>query len=297
MSIPDEQRGAFTMQALATMGVDPEWDRKLSAYLRAEALQFADEKWGVYSEANDAYSRELTVLEQRHGQSPRTPQIKALFASANSDLERAYEAWATQYFRPFLQAAWDLAACPSPSLAAALFKVELIHRDEIWNDSDFEGDAMAIVATEMSDLARVGGRSKVANHDCGPAARSDGHDTALMAAWSTRQQAMAAIRLRGSFYMAPDHSPAETLANDKAEQAIADLRADTIEGVLAKLWVSLAQHLAPQDGDQESGLWLSATKADIPALAEFEDDFDFPQRLIFSAIRDLSAQTGREVRP
>lgn len=293
MSIPDEQRSSFTQQALGTMGVDPEWDRMLSAYLSAEALQFADEKWGVYSEANDAYSRELTLLNQRHGQSPRTPQIRVLFASANANLERAYEAWAAQYFRPFLQAAWDLAAYPSPSLAAVLFKVELIHRDEIWNDNEFEGDAMAIV---IQDMARLSAPDPVRHVQQTAPARPVADDSELLSAWSTRQQALATIEARGPLFRSEHHSPAEARILTSAEIEMSNLPARTIEGVISKLWVGLSHGVSVRTGDEESVASLAIHDADLPGVATIESDLDFGPRLIFSAIRDLAALTGQEAR-
>ena len=136
-------RSAVTTQALATMGVDPEWDRLLTKYLATEALLFADEQFGELNNAGDKYALEEI----------RNPEPSPRLSKAFDELDDAQAAWSKRYCEPFWKAGRQLAKYPAPTLAAALFKVAAIGQHEIWNDSDLIGDCMQIVTEDMARLA------------------------------------------------------------------------------------------------------------------------------------------------
>lgn len=147
-------RAAFTSQALATMGADPEWDRRLSEFLRWNALQTADAEFGAYATANEAHTRTIINLEARFGAAYQSnPEGKALAREAFDENQAANQQWEQTYLKPFWQAACDLACTPAPTLAAALFKVSLIQWEDLGNDSQMPRDPMQIVAEDMARLA------------------------------------------------------------------------------------------------------------------------------------------------
>jgi hypothetical protein len=151
-------RAAFTAQALATIGADSEWDARLADYLRCDALQFADSEFGAYAAANEKLTLAAIQLEARYGDAYRSsPQAKVLADIAHAENAEANQRWSDTYLKPFWRAARDLASTPAPTLAAALFKVALIHSEEVWNDAKFAGNAMQIVS---EDFARLQGAAQ-----------------------------------------------------------------------------------------------------------------------------------------
>ena len=147
-------RAAFTSQALATMAVDAEWDRRLADYLRADALQFADSEFGAYFAAGEKHSLAGIRLESRFGPAYRgNPEAKALADAAYAEVDAANTLWVKTYLEQFWEAARDLACSPAPTLAAALFKVALIHSEDLGNDGAMTRDPMQIVSEDMARLA------------------------------------------------------------------------------------------------------------------------------------------------
>lgn len=148
---------AFTTLALATMGTDRAWDARLAAYLRWQALTDADCDFGVLARACEANDLEQMRIEAAHGRNWRSiPKARAACAPTADAAMAAESVWTAAYCEPCWQAARDLAMTPAPTLAAALFKVQVIQRDELDNDSKMPRDPMAIV---IEDMARLAGES------------------------------------------------------------------------------------------------------------------------------------------
>jgi hypothetical protein len=147
-------RSAFTTQALATMGVDPEWDRCLADYLRLEALQMTDMECGAYAAAKEKALVEEYLLHERNGDGCRTrPEFKHDCRQIFEKDDAAYVIWSEAYADPYFQASRDLAQTPAPTLAAALFKVVMICREDLGNDTAMTRNAMEIVAEDLNRFA------------------------------------------------------------------------------------------------------------------------------------------------
>ena len=56
------------------------------------------------------------------------------------------------YSRPMWEAARALVSLPSPDLAAFKIKLEVIDREEVWNDGNFDGDCWEIVKADAARL-------------------------------------------------------------------------------------------------------------------------------------------------
>lgn len=146
---------AYTAAALATLGAAPEWDARLTEYLRLQALQEAHSLFGPLSRAEEANAIEHGQAEARHG--PNWRNVPAALASVSVTAAAALaveDQWTQEYCRPFWRAARELACTPAPSLQAALFKVRLIEWEEIDNDAEMTRDCFEIVAEDMARLAR-----------------------------------------------------------------------------------------------------------------------------------------------
>lgn len=150
-------RCAFTSAALATLGVDPAWDKRMAAYLRLGSLQQAHASFGPLAQANEASAVKHCELEQRFGPHWKSntkawTEAQPLYAAA---LEIETQ-WTEQLCEPFWQAARDLVLTPAPTLAAALFKVRLIEWEDLDNDGAMTRDCFEIVAEDIERLS--GGR-------------------------------------------------------------------------------------------------------------------------------------------
>ena len=151
-------RSAVTTQALATMGSDPEWDRKLAAYLRAEALQQSDYEFGAYAVAQNEVGLDEIRIEAQHGRGWHArPEHAPVYRSQRERLEAASDEWQRCYADPHDTTARELAMTPAPTLAAALFKQLVIFREDLGNDNRMPRDAMEIVAEDMARLAEEAG--------------------------------------------------------------------------------------------------------------------------------------------
>ena len=148
------ERFAFTSQALSTLGTDPAWDAALSRYLRLESLTHADAEFGAYAKANEADDLARLALEEKYGKAFRSnPEAAEKWGALHERMNAAERTQLETYVKPMWEAGRRLALTPAPTLAAAVFKGNFIHREEIWNDNQFEADAMAIVTADFARLA------------------------------------------------------------------------------------------------------------------------------------------------
>jgi hypothetical protein len=117
---------------------------------------------------------------------------------------------------------------------------------------------------------------------------ADHPDAFIVAAWNKRQEALAALEARGTFYDADDHSPKEMEAFDTLENGIPLLPALTAYGLIAKLWVSMT-HRGPYCSTAEIRAEQDTIRrADYAEVEALLDRLDFDQQATFRAIRDLT---------
>jgi len=149
-------RAAFTTQALATMGVDPEWDRKVADYLRLEALQFAHSTFGPLDIANDELLGVTLSLENKFGKNfRRIPQAAAAYDAACEAFQVPEKEWTERYLHPYWDATDELAAAPAPTLAAALFKVQMIYWEDLNIRTDVGDKVFGYVEADMTRLTHA----------------------------------------------------------------------------------------------------------------------------------------------
>lgn len=115
-------------------------------------------------------------------------------------------------------------------------------------------------------------------------------DEALLRAWNGRQTALATIEGRGTFFDGEQHSPTELSVFDAMEEAMRHLRAKTIEGVLAKLWLAMS-HMGDGFTEATSNLSDTVRRVDVDALegSEVTAAFDFAQEVVFDAIKAVTS--------
>jgi len=146
-------RMVFHQAALATLGADAAWDRAVLAFIKADVLQHADLEFGAAAKHQAKDYRARIGLESRYGKEWRlNPAAQALRDQIYDEAIAADDAWTRDYCAPFWQAGRELALTPAPTMAAAVFKANVIEKAEIWNDSAFPRDAMEIVIEEMTRL-------------------------------------------------------------------------------------------------------------------------------------------------
>src|ERR1043166_1720783 len=115
---------------------DAAWNRAFAEWLRLDALCRADAAFGAYARANYENDWECYRIDQRHGKSSRSDQAAAersrQYAVMKAAEDERYESFILQVWK----AAADLACIAAPNLAAALFKIELVKREELDNFTD-----------------------------------------------------------------------------------------------------------------------------------------------------------------
>jgi hypothetical protein len=141
--------------AIATLGTDPEWDRRVTEYLRCDALQSAFAGFGGLFQAAEDCTLKRWEAERLFGHGwQQTAEGRAFMADAHKKVNQAEELHAETYLRPFWNAAKALVMTPAPNVQAAAYKALVIEADEIWNSHDMPDDCLQIVA---DDFARVTG--------------------------------------------------------------------------------------------------------------------------------------------
>lgn len=144
--------------AVATLGGSPAWDQVLSRYLACDALHTAMAEYGPLSQAHEARAWLAIELEKQHGKNWKDNlDAQARYAIADRAYQAADETYTADFLVPLWQAQRDLASTPAPTMAAAVFKAQLIEVEEVWNDNQFDLDCMQIV---RDDFARLSGQAE-----------------------------------------------------------------------------------------------------------------------------------------
>lgn len=116
---------------------------------------------------------------------------------------------------------------------------------------------------------------------------ADDKDARLIAAWNTRQSALATIEARGNFFHAETHSPEAAQAFDLAEMDVHTIPAATTRGAICKLWIALS-HIGIVHNEDDRREHDAIRRADLPEVASFADQMGFAEAGIFAAIRNLT---------
>lgn len=140
----------------------PDWNRAFTAYVAAVALNSADFAFGALSIASDRWTLAKAKMEREHGIRPKHGykhgNVEAAYKAATEELQYAEESYSANFGEPLWDAAEKLALTPAPTLQAALFKIEVIKRDELYCHttviSDGVGGAMALVQRDFDNLTQ-----------------------------------------------------------------------------------------------------------------------------------------------
>lgn len=145
-------------QAAATAAVNlnadrAEWDRRMADYLRADLMVRADAEYGPFSETMAAHHACARNLKAEYGPFFRDqPDALAKFRDSLSQV-RAAEEEQLALLQPLWSAQRALLCTPAPDLAAAIFKHELVAREDLKCDGELERDPFDIIAADVARLA------------------------------------------------------------------------------------------------------------------------------------------------
>lgn len=153
--VPTPQQSPWIVAATVTPC--PAWNAKMAVYLRADALIRAYEEFGDGMRATEKWDRQDMRLEGQFGPNFRNiPEARAILQTRASEVDEHQDRTTDRFYRPLWAAQRELALTPAPTIAAAMFKVDLIDAAEVWNDTDMDRDCFEIVA---EDFARLTGEA------------------------------------------------------------------------------------------------------------------------------------------
>lgn len=156
--LPSNGFASWLPAAAATAVTSPDadrrlWDERMAAYLRADALFRAVQSFGLMAEMDQDSSLEDYKLECRYGAGFRShPEVRPRLRKRYREHELIEARLVRDYSEPLWQAIRDLVDTPVPDLAAALFKIELIEREDVKLDADFKRDVFEVVAEDIASL-------------------------------------------------------------------------------------------------------------------------------------------------
>lgn len=144
---------AASSSSLSSTGCQA-WDRKVADWLTLDALARSDEEFGVYAKATLEHDNLQLALEEKYGRSYRKDaEGKKLAEDGFKRICAAEEARLKAFLEPMWASTVELALTSAPNLAAALFKIEVIKREELDNWSSMPRDSFELVAEDMACLS------------------------------------------------------------------------------------------------------------------------------------------------
>ena len=153
--VPTPQQSPWIVAA--TFTPCPDWNAKMKAYLHIDALARAYAEFGEGARLSDKWGWQDIRLQEQFGPNFRNiPEARAILSGRNEEVRDHEERTTERFFRPLWAAQRELALTPAPTIAAALFKADMIEASELSNDSLMERDCFEIVA---EDFARLSGEA------------------------------------------------------------------------------------------------------------------------------------------
>lgn len=133
---------------------DARWNAAAATYLLRDGLALADRTFGDYAKASVAFDHAKAEIEAKFGKNFRAVAGGSeAFDPVWDQMQAAGDTQYQDFLAPLWAAARELALTPAPTLAAALFKVEVIRHEELDNDIYMTRDPMQLVAEDMARLA------------------------------------------------------------------------------------------------------------------------------------------------
>lgn len=130
------------------------WDRCMALFLLQDTLVRADSEFGDFYKVGEEHQRTIWRLEGEYGRDYKSHPEAKKQSDQSFERVRQQEEEQLNIVRPLWAAIRALVECPAPDISAALFKVELIEREEAWTDGELSRDAFEIV---IEDIARLQG--------------------------------------------------------------------------------------------------------------------------------------------
>ena len=145
------------MSASEMLTARAEWDARLYDYQLARLLVDADQTFGPLNVASEAHEHERRRLTAQFGSWQRAvgeggcdERARRTFAACQAAGKENL-----QLCEPMWAASRALVSVPAPDLAALRIKLDVIDKEEVWNDGNFDGDCWEIVKADAARLRRA----------------------------------------------------------------------------------------------------------------------------------------------
>lgn len=134
--------------------MNQDWQQSLEVYLRCNALLKANLAFGPMAMIADAAEQEDRKLKEEYGSNFRqNSEVKARFAERLKKHKEIDRQLTLNYIQPLAKAIQNLVRTPAPDISAALFKVDLIERDDLDIFASFDVNLFQIVQDDMQRIA------------------------------------------------------------------------------------------------------------------------------------------------
>ena len=131
-----------------------QWDNAFNRYMAADALARADDEFGANWHAQVEFQRAEIEVNGTYGKAYRNvPEAEAIMDAAWEKLDAADRIRDKKYLGRLAPAAMALALIPAPTMAAALFKIEVIKREELYLYRQMPRDPFELVEEDMNRLS------------------------------------------------------------------------------------------------------------------------------------------------
>jgi hypothetical protein len=146
----------FAAQGLATMGVDPVWDKAVRQYVVATARARAEEAFGEHASSLAKHAdRDLSLAKWRQSGWPPHVDQDLWIIDHHTQLQDAENRIRAEFYEPLWTAERLIAETPAPTLSAAIWKAAVMELADVQLDHEVSVDCAQPLYADFDRLASL----------------------------------------------------------------------------------------------------------------------------------------------